>query len=669
MPLSQSEIIRLIGIGHVPGITLAITSAGANSDIEYTTAGVADIATGVSVGRKTLFNVASLTKPFFAYIVLHLAHKGIIDLDTPITQYIQDKHHDAFKLGTAITARQILSHQTGLPNNLLQPHEAELLALSPGECLEYSGLGYLYLQQAIEDATGSSLYSLADAMFKKIGMRQSYFGRAPENKPVAVPHVRVKSEAKDGKIVTTHENGHPAPLKANAAFGLHTTAHDYALFMRHWMNNKTMQNAFAPCISAQRDAWAKRERVGNDVLEAIGWALGWGIQKTPAGRVAFHWGCTGGTKSLAAINLDTKRAIMFSTNSGNGLSVANDLVRPVVGDMAQALDYLSGKFGYALYDSSNPHWEAKQAVIMHDKHERQEFTRSLKYHAVTSGRDANCFFQSFMHTLSAQPDEVILNVSKKRPEATRALEKSFQEALQLTRPLPLLEIIAMSRKLHPLERESVFGPVLRKAYNRLVEEGHIHTPPLGYKPDDIVLANQTLSFANAFGVRLHVYMNEEEFAKARKFGMSDDVARRIQANRHAAGSKVFFEDCSSDAIPADNALFDLHLVYVVVNQNEQHLNYTLGSCVKNAAHISKVNTSRSPGQDGCYATSALDPAEAPLANPGVDTATLMRERFNLPARLDIASDLRQKLLEQTRAHIELQKAALLSSASDKSFCR
>src|SRR4028118_849648 len=64
----------------------------------------------------TVFNVASLTKPLVAMLTLKLVEAGKLDLDEPLSTYWIDpdiKHDSLHKL---LTARIILSHQTGFPN-------------------------------------------------------------------------------------------------------------------------------------------------------------------------------------------------------------------------------------------------------------------------------------------------------------------------------------------------------------------------------------------------------------------------------------------------------------------------------------------------------------------------------------------------------------------------
>ena len=67
----------------------------------------------------------------------------------------------------------VLSHGTGLPN---WGGEQLTLQFEPGTAYGYSGEGFVYLQKAIERATGQSLEALARReVFEPLGMTRSSY--------------------------------------------------------------------------------------------------------------------------------------------------------------------------------------------------------------------------------------------------------------------------------------------------------------------------------------------------------------------------------------------------------------------------------------------------------------------------------------------------------------
>jgi hypothetical protein len=57
-----------------------------------------------------------VSKTVFAYEILKLCEKGVMNLDTPLTKYTPDRFLKGDLRLDLITARHVLSHKTGFPN-------------------------------------------------------------------------------------------------------------------------------------------------------------------------------------------------------------------------------------------------------------------------------------------------------------------------------------------------------------------------------------------------------------------------------------------------------------------------------------------------------------------------------------------------------------------------
>ncbi len=128
------------------------------------------------VTSETVFEAASLSKPVFAYLILKLAQKGVIDLDKPLHKYgdfgpPEMRTDENYK---KLTARMILSHQAGLPNEFPSP-ESEKYISEAGKTFDYSGVAYEFLGKVAENITSKSLETLAQEEFAKLGMTNSSF--------------------------------------------------------------------------------------------------------------------------------------------------------------------------------------------------------------------------------------------------------------------------------------------------------------------------------------------------------------------------------------------------------------------------------------------------------------------------------------------------------------
>ena len=67
-------------------------------------------ATGIAANRDTVFNVASLTKPVFAMMALHIVARGDFDLDSSVSKYWIDPDVANDDRHNKLTPRIILSH-------------------------------------------------------------------------------------------------------------------------------------------------------------------------------------------------------------------------------------------------------------------------------------------------------------------------------------------------------------------------------------------------------------------------------------------------------------------------------------------------------------------------------------------------------------------------------
>ncbi len=76
-------------------------------------AGLAYRATAVSVNEFTTFNPCSVRKTFTSAVVLQLVERGHIDLDCPITRYLDPPLHRS-----AASVRRTLLHTAGFANTI-----------------------------------------------------------------------------------------------------------------------------------------------------------------------------------------------------------------------------------------------------------------------------------------------------------------------------------------------------------------------------------------------------------------------------------------------------------------------------------------------------------------------------------------------------------------------
>lgn len=328
----DSVVPDLMERAELPGVSIAVLDEG---EVRWTGAfGTTDASGGTAVTEETVFEAASLSKPVFAYAVLRLARRGVLDLDAPLTGIIDDPRVDADPRHVRITPRHVLSHSTGLPN---WGGERLDLAFDPGEGFRYSGEGFVYLQKAVSALTGLSLDELARReVFEPLAMRHSSYllldGEAPT---VAQPH--------DGL-------GLPGPKRTvggtgNAASSLHTTASDYARFVSALLRGEGLGVEWRDVMLTPQVELT--ENVPADGRGRLHWGLGWGLYEGPDGLSFWHWGDNGNFKAYVTAYPEGGRGLVYFSNSFDGLSLVEGMVREVLGrDQGPVADWL----GYERYD-------------------------------------------------------------------------------------------------------------------------------------------------------------------------------------------------------------------------------------------------------------------------------------------------------------------------------
>jgi CubicO group peptidase (beta-lactamase class C family) len=164
---------------NIPGVAIALIRDG---EIQWTAGfGVTNTITAEPVTPETLFEVASNSKVITAYIALRLVDQGVLSLDEPLNEYLPQPWLPPSEYRNAITLRRVLSHSSGLGANITLSRDS---LFAPGDGYYYSGIGFMYLQEVIEQVTGQSLEDVAQQMvFVPLGMSSSSFVDSQEITP------------------------------------------------------------------------------------------------------------------------------------------------------------------------------------------------------------------------------------------------------------------------------------------------------------------------------------------------------------------------------------------------------------------------------------------------------------------------------------------------------
>ena len=310
---AHQPVPKLMDEAIVPGVQIAVIK---NGRIRVQSFGVADVRSGRRVTENTVFEAASIGKPVLAYSVLKLASEGRIELDAPIGAYVSDLEEGIEKL----TARQLLSHTSGLP-----PEGRSGFSPSREPRFSYSGEGISLLQRVVEQITGEPLQDfLSAAVFRPLGMASSSF----------VWRDDYATHKAFGHAYTGASAGRNRITKANAAASLETTAGDYARFLIAAAEGRGLKPSIA------RQFLQPQVRLEEGCVVCIGrprgkpsdlyWGLGIGLASVGGRTFAWHWGDNNTMQSYAAIESDARRGVVILTNSANGHSIARAIASNIL---------------------------------------------------------------------------------------------------------------------------------------------------------------------------------------------------------------------------------------------------------------------------------------------------------------------------------------------------
>jgi CubicO group peptidase (beta-lactamase class C family) len=304
----ETWIKKQMQVHHVPYVGVGIIRNGTLQQVKA----YGELAPGKTAPHNTLINVASLTKPVFAMLVLKLVSTGDWNLDAPLYKYWVDPDVKEDPRSKKLTARHVLTHQTGFVN-WRRDHPSKKLTFDrePGTQFSYSGEGFEYLKRALEKKFGKKLPQLVDSLiFTPLQMKDSYlvFDKRIDPSRVAAWHDTLGRPAYENEMRSV----------ASAADDLVTTVADYGKFVVAVMNGfglpKTLfEEMIKPHVLIRQD-----NHMG----------LGWAVKLNFRGKepVINHEGADRGIHSLAFWLPQSKEGLIIFTNGDNGYKLFQEMV-------------------------------------------------------------------------------------------------------------------------------------------------------------------------------------------------------------------------------------------------------------------------------------------------------------------------------------------------------
>ncbi len=332
------KIPAVLKAARVPGLSIALIK-----DLQLFSEhgfGVKSTETSAPMTTETVFEAASLTKPLFAYLALRAVDNQILDLDVPLVSYLNVETIEAeitrhplnvegFRRDwfDRISARHVLSHSSGMPH--IERGVPFPLFFDPGSNFKYSATGYYFLQLVIEKRTGESLERIAEReLFRPLSMERSSL----------VWCERFGTDVANGHDVLCRPHAIRKYQRAHAAASMYTTAGDYARFIIAVLRGEGLT------ASSKREMVRPQVSIENNDY----WGLGFGIERGDSGDALWQWGDYGVFHNFAVAYPNCDAAVVYLSNSNNGLGIRDEIVRTMIGPEVRTSEVISN---YPAYDS------------------------------------------------------------------------------------------------------------------------------------------------------------------------------------------------------------------------------------------------------------------------------------------------------------------------------
>ncbi len=240
LALLQKEVF------DIPGLAVGVIK---NGKVVYANAhGVQSINSNDPLTTKSVFHMASVSKPFVATAIIQLVEKGKIDLDKKLLDYLpyfkmaDERYRD-------ITIRHMLNHSSGIPDvddyewdkpqyddgaaeRYARSFELVTLDFTPGEKFSYSNSAFDILADVIAKVSGISFEDyIKQNIFNPIGMVNSTF-----YKPEVPENISTKPHVFDNDMQRIVRDVYPYNRRHAPSSTLHSNIEDMLLWAQVNLN-------------------------------------------------------------------------------------------------------------------------------------------------------------------------------------------------------------------------------------------------------------------------------------------------------------------------------------------------------------------------------------------------------------------------------------------------
>lgn len=301
-----------------------------------------DVEAGLPADENTLYYIASSTKSYVGLLAALLTHRGVVDLDAPITRYIAELKLPEGVAPERVTLRTLLTHTAGLEHDALVARTAFTGDHSPALLIDlisksrvkeakfdYGNYGYVVAGLVLERVTEKKWQDLLEEeIFAPAGMtRTTAYMSETAGWPMAVPYSSTPDGLVRRRMLKTDATMH-------AAGGLVTTSAD----LLRWVQLNTTAGKIGGRQILPREAFEIAHKQHTTVASKFnrfnrtGYGLGWYWSDYEGKPLLHHFGGFSGWRTHVSFLPGKGTGVAVTTNtSGLGFDVP-DLVATYIYD-------------------------------------------------------------------------------------------------------------------------------------------------------------------------------------------------------------------------------------------------------------------------------------------------------------------------------------------------
>ncbi|OAQ43649.1 hypothetical protein A5893_16985 [Pedobacter psychrophilus] len=330
----ERQIDSLRTAYKIPGISVGISI---NDSIQLIKGfGLANVEQKIPMTGNTPLRIASLTKPIFSTIFMHLTEKGKLDLNWKIKDHYPDYLESCTRrlryFNREMPEYSFFLNQYYPERNdiLLKHHLSHTAENIPGTAYKYNGLLYGMLSEVVETATNQKFDKWVDSLvIKQLNLQNSASSQLDSSKKDILDHIALPYKINDNG---NFERVDFPDMELNAGAGLVFSAYDLLLFDKAFNNNSI--------ISKESKEKVLTSFILTDKTFAP-YGYGWFLQKYKGYTLVWHYGLQPNAYSGLYLKVLEKNLTLVILANSQNLSAPFDLGKGNV---------LNSKFATAFLD-------------------------------------------------------------------------------------------------------------------------------------------------------------------------------------------------------------------------------------------------------------------------------------------------------------------------------